>query len=125
MYAPVPQFAPPPSARSSRADLVPERPIEAATRLANQGHLVEAERCCEQQLRDYGPSAQAYYLIGLIRDAAGAVTEADRCYRKALYLDRGHREALVHLALLLDRQGHPDRGRLLRERAQRLASKVG
>jgi chemotaxis protein methyltransferase WspC len=123
---PVPQIPPaPPLAPTPQPERTKEQPIETATRLANQGHLVEAERCCEQQLREFGPSAEAYYLIGLIREAAGAVSEADRCYRKALYLDRDHLEAVVHLALLLERQGHGERSRLLRDRAKRLARQVG
>jgi chemotaxis protein methyltransferase WspC len=119
-----PSPSPPPVSASQPMPAL-ELPIEAAGRLANQGRMADAERCCEQQLREYGPSAEAYHLMGLIRDAAGASTDAGLYYRRALYLDPNHRDALIHFALLLDRQGHAERGRLLRERARRLAGEVG
>ncbi len=93
--------------------------IDEAARLADQGRLAEAATCCEAYIRHNGASAAAFYLMGLIRDAGGELVEAERQYRKALYLDQGHQEALAHLALLLERQGKPDAARLLRHRAAR------
>jgi chemotaxis protein methyltransferase WspC len=58
--------------------------------------------------------------MGLVRDASGNPTEAERCYRKALYLDPHHDEVLVHLTLLLEKAGRTSEARLLRERTHRL-----
>ncbi|HSW14087.1 MAG TPA: tetratricopeptide repeat protein, partial [Solimonas sp.] len=71
-------------------------------------------------LREQGPSAPAFHLLGMIRAAAGNVADAAQCFRKALYLDPRHREALAHLAPLLDKQGDTGGARALRERLQRL-----
>jgi chemotaxis protein methyltransferase WspC len=93
--------------------------IETAVRLADQGRLDEAARRCEEFLRTQGPSAKAFYLLGLVRDAAGKQGEADVFYRKALYLDPHHYDALIHLALLLDRQGDKAGAKVLYDRAER------
>ena len=43
--------------------------------------------------------------MGLLHDAGGDVHKAAENYRKALYLDPQHREALVHLAVALQKVG--------------------
>ncbi len=45
--------------------------------------------------------------------------DASLCYRKTLYLDPRHYEALTHLATLLELQGDHAGARLLSERAAR------
>jgi len=98
----------------------PEVGIDEATRLADQGRLVEATACCEEHLRQHGPSANAFHLMGLVRDATGNQPEASDYYRKALYLDPNHHEALIHLALLMEKKGNTAGAQLLRNRARRL-----
>ena len=56
----------------------------------------------------------------MIREATGNHPEAAAYYRRALYLNPNHREALAHLALLLERQGDSSGARLLHDRARRL-----
>ncbi|UXI68596.1 CheR family methyltransferase [Tahibacter amnicola] len=102
----------------------PEGDIEQAERLADQGHLVEAAKLCNEVLRKQGPSARAFQLLGLVREATGNLPEAIQYYRKALYLDPSHQEVLVHLAYLLEKQGDAKGARLLRERAQRATGAV-
>ncbi len=104
----------------ARAMPEPDRPIDVASRLADQGRLEEATGCFEAHVRRYGPSAQAYHLIGLIRAAAGRLAEADQYYRKALYLDPNHHDTLLHLALLLEKLGARDDASVLRARISRL-----
>ena len=93
--------------------------IEQARHLANQGKLVEALKCCEQNLRSQPASAETYHLIGLLHDAAGRVREAAEHYRKALYLDPRHSEALVHLAVALQKEGDARGAERLFQRANR------
>jgi chemotaxis protein methyltransferase WspC len=95
-----------------------------ATRLADQGHFVEAATCCEEHLRRSGPSSTAFYLLGLVRDATGNHSEAAAYYRKALYLDSNHRDAQIHLALLMEKQGDAAGAHVLRKRAHRLEQKA-
>ena len=94
--------------------------LDEAAELANRGRFEEAIERCEQHLTRSGPSAQVFHLMGLVRDASGNPTEAERCYRKALYLDPHHDEVLVHLTLLLEKAGRTSEAQLLRERTHRL-----
>lgn len=87
--------------------------------LANEGRSQEARAACEQYLRDHGPVAQVFYWLGLLSDVSGQVLEAQGFYRKALYLEPQHPEALMHLAALLASQGDAAGSRRLQERAAR------
>lgn len=103
----------------------PEDSLRQAQRLADEGRLAEAAVLCETLLRQQGPSASAYYLLGLVHDAARDEDNARAFFGKAVYLEPDHCEALVNLALLADRQGRPDEARLLRQRAERAARRRG
>ncbi|UZE24826.1 protein-glutamate O-methyltransferase CheR [Pseudomonas sp. B21-056] len=87
--------------------------------LANGGKSAEARAACEQYLRSHTPNAQVFYWLGLLSDMAGSALEAQGFYRKALYLEPQHAEALVHLAALLASQGDAAGARRLQERAAR------
>jgi len=87
--------------------------------LANSGKSAEARAVCEQYLRSHPPKAQVFYWLGLLSDMAGNALEAQGFYRKALYLEPQHAEALVHLAALLASQGDAAGARRLQERAAR------
>ena len=87
--------------------------------LANEGKSPEARAACEAYLRSHGPVAQVFYWLGLLSDVAGSVLEAQGFYRKALYLEPQHPEALMHLAALLASQGDVAGSRRLQERAAR------
>ena len=93
--------------------------LESALALADSGKFEEAAKVCEAYVRRFGPTAQAHYLLGLIDGAGGRTTRAEAHYRKAIYLQPDHPEALVHLAILLEGRGDAAGGRLLRQRAQR------
>jgi len=123
----VPQAAKPRVVRPLAA-AKPEAPaqnsgIAEAARLADQGRFAEAEAICQAHLAANGATAEALYLLGLLRDAAGRLDEAAGYYRKTLYLDRDHREALSHLALLLRKQGDLSGAQLLQARASRAERK--
>jgi chemotaxis protein methyltransferase WspC len=87
--------------------------------LANEGKSAEARVACEQYLRSHEPVAQVFYWLGLLSDVAGLTLEAQSHYRKALYLEPQHSEALMHLAALLQAQGDSAGARRLQERAAR------
>lgn len=72
--------------------------LDEAARLADQGRHDEAATLCEQLIRRAGPTAQAYFLLGVIRQAAGRREEAERCFEKTVYLDPRHDEALLALS---------------------------
>ena len=121
-----PRFAP----ASTRVPARPPWPVPAAqddaaqllariANLANEGRSLEARAACEQFLREHPPQAQVFYWLGLLSDVAGNALEAQGYYRKALYLEPQHPEALAHLAMLLAAQGDAAGARRLQERAAR------
>lgn len=91
--------------------------------LANTGNSTEAQAACARYLKQYPPHAQVFYWQGLLSDIAGDAGEALSYYRKALYLDPQHAEALAHLAALLESQGDSAGARRLQERAARQADR--
>jgi chemotaxis protein methyltransferase WspC len=96
--------------------------LAQARACADRGELVQAEALVEQQLRAAGPNADAYHLQGLISDARQDAGAAQQLYRKAIYLQPDHREALLHLAALLAAQGDVAGAQRLQERADRANS---
>jgi chemotaxis protein methyltransferase WspC len=102
-----------------QAKVAPQDSLDEISQLADQGRLQEAMRRCEDALR-VGPSARVFYLMGLIHDANGNLTEAEQYYRKALYLEPGHHEAIIHLAFLKEQQGDLAGARQLHQRAKRV-----
>lgn len=144
--APVPvRLLPDPSARPARAARAPMPPPAALApagraapavtgkpadddaaallariaNLANEGNTQEAREACQQYLRAHPPEAQVFYWLGLLSDVSGNVMEAQGFYRKALYLEPQHPEALAHLAMLLAAQGDTAGARRLQDRAAR------
>lgn len=115
--APIVSLAAPPS-----PDPVPD--IDQAIQLADHGHFAEAEACCEEHLRRRGPSAPAFFLMGLVRDATGRPGEAAAFYRKALYLDPNHYDSQIQLALLMEKQGDSAGAQVIRNRSRRLERKA-
>ncbi len=87
--------------------------------LANEGKSAEARAACQQYLNNHPPSAQVFYWLGLLSDVVGSALEAQGYYRKALYLEPQHPQALMHLAALLESQGDSAGARRLQARAAR------
>lgn len=86
-----------------------------ASRLADQGELEQALKltlsiCHKDKLADN------FSLLGIIYNAQNKTTEAEQAFRKALYLDPDHYEALIHLSLLLDKKGETHTSSLLKKR---------
>ncbi len=98
--------------------------LEQAFQLANEGSLAEAAGLCEAWLQHHEPCVSAYYLLGLIREAAGSGQQAEECLRKALYLQPDHQETLVHLALLMEQKGDMAAAEVLHQRARRAAEQL-
>jgi chemotaxis protein methyltransferase WspC len=104
--------------RNSRPAHLPGDSLEEARRLADAGKLGEAAALCRARLREEETSAKAYYLLGLVREASGEPGAAE-CYRKALYLEPNHHEALLHMAQLARNAGDLPAAHLFRARAER------
>jgi chemotaxis protein methyltransferase WspC len=109
----------PPIAPSAETNL---SSLQDARRLADQGRLDDALLVCRDRLKQFGPSADAFSLLGVLQQSLGASSEANDAFRKALYLDPDHREALTHAMLLSSQLGDETRTAALRERLSRIGS---
>ena len=107
---PAPTLAPTAAARDT---------LKAAHALADAGRLAEAAAAINAYVEQHAPHADAFYLLGVLADAGGETNLARGHYRKALYLDPQHAEALAHLATLLELEGDRNGARLLMQRASR------
>ena len=106
---------------SSHKDMEKKSPdLGLALNLANKGKLKAAKIICQEYLDQCVPTAQAFFLLGIIYDAANDVTRAEKLFRQALFLDPNHEEALVFLTLLTEKAGYTSEARTLKKRLERL-----
>lgn len=96
--------------------------LPCARQLADEGHLDDALAICRTHLAQIGPSADAFSLLGIIHQALGQTSEASDAFRKALYLNPDHHEALTHAMLLASRLGDETRTAALRDRLARIGA---
>ncbi len=94
--------------------------ITLARQSADQGRLEEAARLCQDHLHEHGPSSQAYFLLGVIRNATGDMEGAMKYLRKTVYLEPEYMDALILLQLLSERLGDRIGAGALKKRIQRL-----
>ena len=94
--------------------------VARARTLADRGKLAEAAALAVARLEAVPVDAPAHALLGIVRAAQGRDDEAGQHLRRALYLDPTHEEALIHLALVLERRGERAAAARLRDRARRL-----
>lgn len=95
-------------------------PLDNARGLADQGQLIAAINLCETYLKQNRTSADAYYLLGELHQAQGQLEQAEQDFEKAIYLNPHLEAALVHLALIKEKQGDPNRAAIIWQRVQRL-----
>ncbi|RYE34379.1 MAG: methyltransferase [Hyphomicrobiales bacterium] len=115
--APAPSPAPSPDREAAS--------LAAIERAADAGRLAEVPAAAERHIAEFGPSPDAFYWLGLAHDAADAIEDAIRNYRKALYLAPEHQRALAQLRLLQQRQGDHSGAKALAERLDRLTKRSG
>ncbi len=82
-----------------------ENPLERVRRLADAGRLTDALSESQAFVRANALSADGYSLLGLIQQGLGNAPAATEAFRRALYLDPNHREALAHAMLFAERKG--------------------
>jgi chemotaxis protein methyltransferase WspC len=95
--------------------------LQAAQLAANNGNLEEADALCSQVLSQNPSSTEAHYLRGVVLQAQGLFSEAQRSLEKALYLDPRHYQALVHMMLLSEQRGDQSAMENYRRRARQAA----
>jgi len=115
MRAPAPRPAAPAPQPAPTADLLAE-----ARRLADLGQLQEAERCCREHLARHPESAQAYFILGLLNEMSDKPQLAEDYWKRCIYLQPDHYEALCHLALLAEAHNDKAGAARLKARAARV-----
>ena len=98
---------------------IPLPNLAKAAALADSGRLVEALAEC-RSLVSLAPTADAYCLFGIVLAAVGNPDLERDAFRKALYLDPHHRDALTHSLLLAEAEGDAEGADMYRSRLDRL-----
>jgi chemotaxis protein methyltransferase WspC len=99
--------------------------VEEIARLADAGRLADAVKLGESAIHARDASAELLALVGTTYDAMRDEARAEACYRRALYLDPSQADALLHLALLMERRGDGASATRLRVRARRTLDTPG
>lgn len=116
--------APAPAARPRSVPVQAPQPpadlLAEARRLADRGQLREAGEKCHAHLARVPEAAEAYFMLGIINELAGKMDLADDYWRRCIYLQPDHYEALCHLSLLAERNGNHTAAATLKARAARI-----
>lgn len=94
--------------------------LEQARRLADGGELAEAARLSTDVLQTDATCAEAYYILGVIAQAANDENRSEEHFQKTLYLQPDHAHALIHLSLLMEKRGLREQAEQYRKRALRV-----
>ena len=109
-----PQIAQPmPADQPAPADL-----LSRARSLADAGEVAAAADLLADAPPGEMANADFYALRGVVHESLGDHIQAEADFRKAVYLEPSHTEALSHLSLLLELQGRIDAAATLRRRAR-------
>jgi chemotaxis protein methyltransferase WspC len=112
--APAPKPAAKPAAAPA-ADLLAE-----ARRLADLGDVKAAESTCRDHLAQQPDSAEAYFILGLLNELTNKIKLAEDYWKRCIYLQPDHYEALCHLALLAEANNDATGAAALKARAARI-----
>jgi len=93
--------------------------LDKAMQLANTLKFNEAEKTCRLHIKNQGEDADALYFLGLILDSQKKYQEAETYYRKSIYLNPKHYDALINLSLILEKNGDLKNSDLLKKRAEK------
>lgn len=108
------------SAPERAAGPAPVDVLAQARRLADSGDHEAAAQACHAWLAADPASADAYFILGLVSECLQEAAAAAEYWRRCVYLDPRHYEALCHLALLARRNGDAHAADAYQERAARI-----
>lgn len=97
--------------------------LKQARTLADAGKAQEADAACRAFLARQPESAEAYFILGLLAESASQPADAEVQWKRCLYLQPDHYEALCHLALLHEQSGNSSAAATLKARAARAFQK--
>jgi chemotaxis protein methyltransferase WspC len=97
--------------------------LQQASRLADQGDYAGAKTACNAVRALRPDSADAYFILGLVGECENKPGVADDYWRRCVYLQPDHYEALCHLALLAENRGDAAQAASYKQRAARVYSR--
>jgi chemotaxis protein methyltransferase WspC len=102
---------------------IPGDTLKQARKLADRGRFDEALKMALAVCSD-NSTAECFTLLGAIYSALNSRKQAENAFRKALFLEPNYHEAIVHLALLLEKKGDQKNAELLRKRMKKSQSQI-
>jgi chemotaxis protein methyltransferase WspC len=114
-----PRIEPKPRSFETSDGPAEKRALVDVARLADEGRLAEALSVGEAALRDGFVTAALLSLLGTTHAALPDLESAESCYRRALFLEPDNEDALLHLALLLEKRGETELANRYHARAKR------
>lgn len=121
--APVPTAPRPAAAAPAAPAPDPVLMLQQASRLADQGEYAAAKAACNAVLALDPNSADACFLLGLVGECENKPAVAEDYWRRCVYLEPDHYEALCHLALLAEHNGDAAQAASYKQRAARVYSR--
>jgi chemotaxis protein methyltransferase WspC len=103
-----------------KKDTGTEDDLNTARQLVEKKRFHEAETLLKKNLRSNSTSAEAYYLLGLVKVESKETKEGKKLLHKAVYLEPNHIEALNLLALLAEQAGDFTRATIFEQRIKRV-----
>ncbi|NVM80096.1 chemotaxis protein methyltransferase WspC [Duganella sp. SG902] len=94
--------------------------LAEARRLADLGDIKAAENACRDHLARHPESAEAYFILGLLNELTNKPQMAADYWKRCIYLQPDHYEALCHLALLAEANNDAAGAAALKARAARI-----
>ena len=88
--------------------------------MANNGKIADAIKLCSTYLEHNEKDADANYLMAVLHDADSNILKAEEYLRKAIYLDPEHVNAIIHMAVIAERNGDTKTAERMRLRARRV-----
>lgn len=101
----------------------PAQLLRQASSLADAGEHGAARDACKAVLALEPHCADAYFILGLVAECEKQSAVAADHWRRCVYLQPDHYEALCHLALLADENGDAAQAASFKERAARIYSR--
>jgi chemotaxis protein methyltransferase WspC len=94
--------------------------LDQARRLSDHGDFPGATAACKAALALDPHSAQAYFILGMVSECREDKAAAGEYWRRCVYLQPDHYDALCHLALLEGQDGNQRQAASYRQRAARV-----
>ncbi|HEX5341130.1 MAG TPA: protein-glutamate O-methyltransferase CheR [Duganella sp.] len=94
--------------------------LAEARRLADLGDVKAAETKCRDHLAQHPESAEAYFILGLLNELTNKPQMASDYWKRCIYLQPDHYQALCHLALLAEANNDAAGAAALKARAARI-----